>query len=440
MPPPTPGLWRLGARPLVLVAALAATIAPALSGCSGSRPAFAGAAPDTLGRAPDGLLARADLQALVDAQVLREWRPLAEALASPDAAVRARAALALGSVQAPEAVPALTGALQDSVPAVRADAAFALGQTADSTAAPFLFLALRREGTPAVQRELLDAVGKVGSRSDGDALLKLTLPPEREADRSLALARLAYRQRLSPEAFGALAGLLRAGDPAPRDRAAYAFARAGGWEVHAGAVRAAFDALASGDPARMHLARALGRLEDPQDAERLAEALQRDADWRVRANAAAALRPLATAREARAALTAALDDEVAHVRVAAASALAAVPALPAPYLDRFEASVAEPDTAEWHAQAALLPALARAGRVGPVLAWADAQTDPFAAARGLAALGVADDAMSLARLVEASGDEDTRIAGAAVGAERIRSPTWSASTTSIPRITRPKTV
>ena len=421
MTPPRRRLWRRALAAALVVCAAA----PGLAGCAGARPGTAGAPPDSLGRAPDGLLARADLQALVDAQVRRSAGPLVEALNAADPATRARAALALGSVESGVAADALTRALQDPEPAVRADAAFALGQTADSTAAPFLFLALRQEGTAAVQREIVDAIGKIGSETDGDALLRIALPAAREADRALALARLAMRGRLSPAAFGALAGRLRSADAALRERAAYAFSRAGGWGEQAEPVRDALDALASGDAARMHLARALGRLEDPADASRLARALASDPDWRVRTNAAAALRPLAGAPEARGALVAALDDISVHVRVTAAGVLASQEALPGAYLDRFEAFVTPPDTADWHAQAALLPALARAGRTAPAYAWLDAQTDPFAAAGGLTALGAADDDEALARLVEASGAGDTRLAGAAVralGARWRRAP------------------
>lgn len=398
-----------------LAIALAALVC--LGGCATSRPPAAGEIPPGPQRADDDLLGRPDLQALVDAQVLRDAGPLAAALGDPDPSVRARAALALGSVQAESAIPQLTAALQDTIPAVRADAAFALGQTADSTAVGFLFLALRREGTPAAQREMLDAIGKIGSQSDGDALLRLALPSDREADRALALARLAMRQRLSPAAFGVLASRLLADDPVLRDRAAYAFSRSDGWGDQADLLREAFGALASGDPARMHLARALGRLEDETDASALARALRRDPDWRVRANAAASLGRLVETRDARGALFTALEDGSVQVRVAAASALGGAESLPLAYIDRAQAFVAASDTLDWHAASGLLSALARAGRTPDVLVWTDRQTDPFAVARGVGALGEASgDDSALARLIDASGSDDTRIAGAALGA------------------------
>ncbi|MGB3544942.1 hypothetical protein, partial [Rubrivirga sp.] len=52
-------------------------------------------------RAADGLLERTDLQEIVDLQVRRDGPGLVELLSSPDSVVRARSAVALGSVQDP---------------------------------------------------------------------------------------------------------------------------------------------------------------------------------------------------------------------------------------------------------------------------------------------------------------------------------------------------
>ncbi|OZC02258.1 peptidylprolyl isomerase [Rubricoccus marinus] len=386
-----------------------------LGGCAGSPPVAP--SPEAIYRPADALLERPELQAIVDAQVLRSAAPLVNALASGDASVRARAALALGSVQAPEAVGPLTDALQDSVPLVRADAAWALGQTADSSAAGFLFLALRREGTPAVQHELIDAIGKVGSEADGDALLELDLPPVREADRALALARLAMRQRLSADAFGVLARHLTSASGALREDAAYAFSRADGWGSSAERVRDAFDELPAGDPARMHLARALGRLGEAEDAPRLARALQTDPDWRVRVNAAASLGRIVETRDARGALFAALDDPSVHVRVVAATSIAGADALPPVYVDRARTWIESRAAGEWQAAAALLPAMAAAGDGAFVARWVEAQSDVFARAAGASALGAASgDAVATDALLTLAQDERALVASAALGA------------------------
>ncbi len=158
-------------RPLLLAA-----LVLAVAGCAST--AAPEPAPDaTTERPTDGLLTRPDLQALVDLQVRRDGAGLIAALASPDSVVRARAAFALGSVQDPAAVDALRDALGDPVPAVRADAAFALGQTADSTVGVALAVSLRREATPSVLAELLDALGKTGGQADLGVVLGALLPP-----------------------------------------------------------------------------------------------------------------------------------------------------------------------------------------------------------------------------------------------------------------------
>ena len=64
-------------------------------------------------RPADGLLNRTALQYLVDAQVRRNAPALIVALSAAEASERARAAFALGSVQAREAVPKLLELLQD---------------------------------------------------------------------------------------------------------------------------------------------------------------------------------------------------------------------------------------------------------------------------------------------------------------------------------------
>ena len=386
-----------------------------VSGCAATADR---AAPDPLavavGRAPDGLLARPDLQALVDLQVRRDAGGLVAALASPDSVVRARAAFALGSVQAEEAVPALRRLLGDPVPAVRADAAFALGQTADSTAGVPLVVSLRTEGSPVVLVEILEALGKTGGRADLDALLTTPLPSALEPYRALALARMGMRGVTSAAWSAWLASRLQAPDAALRPRAAYAFTRApvDAWRDRAGDVRAAFDALEPGDPARTDLARALGRLEDPQDAARLARALD-DPDWRTRVNAARALAGYATP-DARAALAEALDDRHPLVAQTAAEGWAQTETPTADdvarALDLLE------DDAAWQTEAAVLPLLARAGRADAVLAWADRQPAPFAQAAALSALAGADDSAALSRLFTASGDADPRLAAAALGA------------------------
>jgi len=409
--------------------ALSLAAAVLLAGCAalpfGSR---ATASPPAGARPADSLLARTDLQRIVDLQVRREGRTLSGLLGSTDARVRARAAFALGSVQDSATVPALVRALADPAPLVRGDAAFALGQTADSSSAPALLVALRGEATEAVRGELLDAIGKTGGRADLDALLRLPLPPTSDPARALAVARMVTRGVSTPEAWTWLADRLSATGLA--EPVAYAFARTPGarWTPHAPAVRAAFDRATvgamAGDTAlaRMHLARALGRVADPQDVPRLAAAIAGDPDWRVRQAAAGALGApaLVTVPAAREALWAAVGDGQTLVAMTAAEVLAR-PAAPAS--DAASAGAVVAGRAPWPVQAALLPLVARHGGTAAVEAWSARQTDPLARAGALAALGAASDAASRDRLLAASADADPRLAAAAVEALRAR---WEA--------------
>ena len=398
-------------RALALLAALA------VAGCASIAPPPEAPPP---GRPPDGLLERPDLQALVDLQVRRNGAALVEALGSPDSLVRARAAFALGSVQDAGASTALRPLLADDVPAVRADAAFALGQIPDSTAGVALAVSLRREATPAVLVEVLEALGKTGGQADLEAALTTPLADGLEGARALALARFGLRGVTSDAWADWLAGHLLDPDPEVRWGASYAFTRSpvDAWRGEARAIRAAFDTL-RGDPARMNLARALGRLDAAVDVPRLADALAADPDWRTRVNAAAALRAFGANEAARGALARAVDDPNPHVAQTAAAAFAGL-----------EASAAGLDLARaaldadrpWTVQAALLPLLAPADPAA-VLAWADRQTSAFARAAALRALGAADDGAALTRLFTAARSDDTVLATAALEALRAR---WDA--------------
>ena len=408
-----------------------------VSGCAGLRREAPPVAPPAFPTRPsDGLLARPDLQALVDAQVRRDAPALIAALASPDAAVRARAAFALGSVQSASAVEALLEALRDDVPAVRADAAFALGQTADSTRGVALLVALRTEATTGVQAELVDAIGKVGRAEDGQDLLRAALPTSLDVNRAFAVARMTARGEAPLDGLAWAASRLVGGDPDVRAAAAVAFERSpvASWRALLPEIRQAFDGLAPDDPALASLARALGRAAagpartapDTQDTARLAVSLATDEDdWRARVSAATALGALRADPAALNALVAALGDANPHVAAAAATALNRVESPSTTEADAAAASVADA-ARPWQATAPLLPLLARTGRGAAVEVWAARQTDPFAQAAAITALGAATDDASLGRLVARSSDADPRLAAAAVEALRAR---WAATDT-----------
>ena len=90
-------------------------------------------------------------------------------LKDEEARTRRRAALALGRVGLPEAIPALQEALGDGEFEVRQMAAFALGLIGDAAARPALLNALK-DAEPIVQGRAAEALGTIGDRSDAPAI------------------------------------------------------------------------------------------------------------------------------------------------------------------------------------------------------------------------------------------------------------------------------
>ncbi len=386
------------------------------------------------------LLERPDLQALVEAQTRRDTSALVDALTDADPAVRARAALGLGSVQAPEAVPALVLLLTDSDARVRRHAAFAIGQSGEETAvAPALLNALRREDDDAGRGALLDALGKTGGRAALAAVARFDLPAALDSARAIAVARFGLRGIHDPAAVRWLADHLTAADAGTRWGAAYYFGRMRDpqpWLDVADAVRDASGSLSANDPAQMHLALALSRLPDKNVEFRRIRLLRESGDWRVRVNAARSLAGAGRTPQARAALVAALDDPVPHVAITAATSLAGAPSagsgqtLDAATVDAVERWAAN-HPERWRVTGPLATALARSGRADaafdlahrlfrdPATLGIPEPERPFARAAGLGALGIADKE-ALALLVDAAADADGRVAYAALEALKAR--------------------
>ncbi len=405
------------------------------------------------GRAADGLLDRPARQALVDAQIERDASALVAALEDPDPAVRARAALALGSVQDPAAVRQLTAALEDSDPRVRADAAFALGQSADSTASERLLEALAEETASPVRRQLLEALGKAGDEASLRRLAGLGVEPGEQGALALALGRYGVRGIHDSTAVHRLVSMLprnfdeALGSPeevAVSADAAWYFGRVRdttGWSFAADDLRSALDACylaqssARGGPREpdlgptpsLHLLTALGRLGDPRDDERLIDWLESAADWRARVNAARALADRTDREPVRQALLAAARDPVVHVAVEAARALSAADSLPLE-TQRTISQRYLTNPLPWQVSAALAPAMVKSGGTGVVLLvltgiTGDSGVDNAAyRADLLEALGLDDGRPGWLMLRFEVAAEDPRIAAAAIAglAERWR--------------------
>jgi len=389
-------------RPLLLLLLLVVPTIPALAQPTPDRPS-------------DDLLSRPDVQAVVEAQIDRDRAALRSALDADDPAVRARAAFAFASVPDTSAIPTLLTRLNDGVPLVRIDAALALGQMPGGVPAERLLEVLRYERDEAMQRRLIDALGKTGDAASQDALLALGLPSSRDVDVALALARYGMRGHADSSAAAWLVEHLTAESASTRRHVAYAMGRVAPLATNrADTIRHALDGYALDDPAAQHLVRALARLDAPTDTRRIADWLRSATDWRTRVEAARALdnRDTTTARTA---LVQALDDEHPLVARTAAETLSQ-----ASWPKETTTAVgvwldAHPD--RWRVVAPLLKGLARTGQTGRVLRVVErwrAERSPFAVAAALPALALIDRPAADSLLAQAHRADDPRIAAAAV--------------------------
>jgi peptidylprolyl isomerase len=379
-------------------------------------------------RPSDGLLERPDLQALVEAQILRDATPLTRGLSSPDAVVRARAALALASVQDPAAVGGLLDALGDPDPQVRRDAAFALGQTGGFGVGEALLDALRDEEDPSVAGRLLEAVGKQG---DQDQLRRLVADHSEialQAEMAITLGRFGLRSVHHLSALAWLTSRLESPDAEMRYLSSYYFSRVedpAAWGSVLPAVRGALEGLSVDDPAAIHLLQALRRVEDPVDHAAALGFLRDSRDWRVRVEAAQTLGHPGPGPDTRAALLAALDDPVVNVARAAAQGFARVELPPRGDLDRVESWVSnEAENGDrWPVAEPLLAVLSRTGYDAAVLRWLDTRdpTDVSGQVVGLRALASStrvDALEELARRAETAASDQVAVAAAELIATR----------------------
>ena len=371
-------------------------------------------------RPSDNLMARPDLQALVDLQIERDAAALIERLGAPDPAVRARAAFALASVQDSAAVPALLVLLNDDNTAVQADAAFALGQSAGRVPSSALLDALARTDDDAVQRRLVEALGKKGDLASLVPLVSWAWDDTlHHAEVTLALGRYALRGLHAPEAVDYLIKNLSSLDPLAQLHAAYYFGRSRdttAWAPRADTVRTLLDSLPPEAPAAMHLVLGIGRLGDPADTPRLLHAMKNAEDWRTRVNAVRALSSRTDEQGIRAALYDRLVDPSMHVAVAAAQALNDGKAWSAKDVDLIK-QWTQYNGYAWRITAPLLEGLARQDETTFVLNELEQRRNsrnPLAYARGLPALAHLPYSVALDLLVNAAHSQNVRIATAAL--------------------------
>ncbi|MSR23181.1 MAG: peptidylprolyl isomerase [Gemmatimonadetes bacterium] len=377
----------------------------------------------------DGLLGSLELQEVVALQLRRDGPALVVRLVSSDAAVRARAALALGSVQDAGADKPLRGLLKDPDARVRANAAFALGQLPVGDIGDALWLALESESDLEARRRLIEAIGKRGGIVQVVSLLRRGPDDGLEVPWTLALARGGIRGVRGDEFIEALTERLRDPDPEVRLAAAYYFGSAGTpgpWILQAPRVREALDAYEPDDAAAMYLVQGLSLIGNVEtDRERMAYWLANGADWRVRVAVVDALQngPWLSDALVQEALFAALDDASGHVRVAAASVAGMLIWNSPDHLARAAALMNGPEE-EWRTQAAFVPALVSNGFAELVRSWTRrmAQLHPLAARAGIEGLADADGPEVTAFLFDLAGHSEPIVRAAAVSVLSVRWP------------------
>src|SRR5438046_1097053 len=152
---------------------------------------------------------------------------LAQQLAHEDERVRKAVALALAKSGSSGAAEPLRRALRDKSPEVRMQAALGVGRKSSALAMP-LVAAMHEEEEEGGEGELILALGRIGSASAVEALIKLPPPGGRLFGRRPAALRAmaveALRLAATPAAIGTLEGLTDDGDKEVRAAAHSALA------------------------------------------------------------------------------------------------------------------------------------------------------------------------------------------------------------------------
>lgn len=250
--------------------------------------------------------------------------PLTTYLGHADPAVRARATVALGRLQNPQAIPLLVKALNDPEPAVQEEAAFALGQVP----AEAEVLGQLGSAPPALKPLLVEAALKMGGADTLAQLPGWLDDPELASTAALGAGRYSIRrQRSRPDlpaldeaSLSRLRKLIASGDLETARNALYAVTAA----EDAGAAPMALAALER-QAMGLSAARYFGAVTYPEAAPGLRR-LQSHKMWRIRGAAAKALTRIEDIEATRLALA----DPSAHVRQLASAGLGpwALPLLP----------------------------------------------------------------------------------------------------------------
>ncbi len=246
-------------------------------------------------------------------------------LHSPVASERARAAIALGNIQDTTSLHSLLPLLNDSSFSVRRDVAFAIGQIAHPAGAAPLFSRLQLEDIPECVKEIIDAIGKCGSKQDERSLTWIArdLPEEYHSAIALSIARFAYRKVRDSLSSEYVAGLLR--DSLATEMATYAIMRIGDSSLAKRHISSILPNLHHrSSEVRMWTATIVGTIFDSVALDALVKCTAHDKDWRARVNAVRAMR-IFSGGTAGPVLFSLLADSNEHVSLAAFSVFNATP-------------------------------------------------------------------------------------------------------------------
>ena len=238
---------------------------------------------------------------ILKAEDERRWdTDLKELLADSNAAIRKRAALAVGRIGNEDSVSALTALLQDADTDVRAMAVFAIGEVEAAAGAESLLTLLKNTNEPIIVRaRAIEALGKIAG----------ALPREQEARRlelGAAIIEALKTEAASSDRLTAILGLTAALRARP---------------ANAGPTVARF--LANPDArVRADAGNTLARLRLNDGNEQLRKLLTTDTDPIVRANAARVLGITEDKASFDSILKLAVDDPDSRVRVSAIRSLA----------------------------------------------------------------------------------------------------------------------
>ncbi|MDD5629530.1 MAG: HEAT repeat domain-containing protein, partial [Elusimicrobia bacterium] len=387
---------------------MAAAVSLALAGGAQAAPALSETA----------LRREADLRR-ADSALLRR------AARAQDGRLRREALRAMGNIQSPSYEGDLVAALSSGEPRTRVEAVFDLGQLAllepagpDEAEtrrlselrgrAAAALAPLLRAGPAELRCAAAEALGKAGG-SAAEPLLVEALRGEESCLRqeaALALFRLRYLKRIPEYSSSAVAGLAaaaRAPEAELRWRAVYAFSR---WPEPRAAEALSAAARDEDARARLFALRALGQLNAAAPAEALSAAAN-DPDAMVRREAVAAL---AAAGRADLLDEAVWRDPSAHVRAAAAGALAG--GAGDKLAGRLEPLLADPSPMVRGAAVLAVPKLAR----DAAASLARQKDSPDWWVKSRAYLAMAEVPGSRADLLQGLADPDPRAASAALEA------------------------